>query len=114
MQVSVETTGALERRIEVSVPRERIEQAIDERLKRVAARRSSSFRPARCRSSREAAVRRAGAQEVLSDLMQSSFAEAVTQEKLNPAAGPRIEPLSIDRTRTCVTAPPSRSSRRSS
>jgi trigger factor len=33
---------------------------------------------------------------VLSDLMQSSFAEAVTQEKLNPAAGPRIEPLSID------------------
>jgi trigger factor len=35
-------------------------------------------------------------QEVLSDLMQSSFAEAVTQEKLNPAAGPRIEPLSID------------------
>ena len=35
MQVSFETTGALERRIEVSVPRERIEQAIDERLKRV-------------------------------------------------------------------------------
>jgi trigger factor len=34
-------------------------------------------------------------QEVLSDLMQSSFAEAVTQQKLNPAAGPRIEPISV-------------------
>ena len=35
MQVSIESTGALERRMEVSVPRERVEQAIDERLKRV-------------------------------------------------------------------------------
>jgi trigger factor len=34
-------------------------------------------------------------QEVLSDLMQSSFAEAVTQQKLSPAAGPRIEPISV-------------------
>jgi trigger factor len=34
-------------------------------------------------------------QEVLTDLMQASFAEAVTQEKLNPAAGPRIEPLAV-------------------
>jgi len=28
-------------------------------------------------------------------LLQSSFAEAVTQQKLNPAAGPRIEPISM-------------------
>ncbi len=33
-------------------------------------------------------------QEVLSDLMQSSFAEAVNSQKLSPAAGPRIEPIS--------------------
>jgi trigger factor len=31
---------------------------------------------------------------VLSDLMQSSFAEAVNSQKLSPAAGPRIEPIS--------------------
>ena len=80
MQVSVETTGALERRIEVSVPRERIEQAIDERLKRVS-------RTARLKGFRTGKVpfkvvkQQFGAQvrqEVLSDLMQSSFAEAVT------------------------------------
>jgi len=97
MQVSVETTGALERRIEVSVPRERIEQAIDERLKRVSrTAKLKGFRPGKVplkvvKQQFGAQVR----QEVLSDLMQSSFAEAVTQEKLNPAAGPRIEPLNV-------------------
>lgn len=97
MQVSVETTGALERRIEVSVPRERIEQAIDERLKRVSrTAKLKGFRPGKVpfkvvKQQFGAQVR----QEVLSDLMQSSFAEAVTQEKLSPAAGPRIEPISV-------------------
>jgi trigger factor len=97
MQVSVETTGALERRIEVSVPRERIEQAVEERLKRVSrTAKLKGFRPGKVpfkvvKQQFGAQVR----QEVLSDLMQSSFAEAVTQEKLNPAAGPRIEPISV-------------------
>lgn len=97
MQVSIETTGALERRMEVSVPRERIEQAIDERLRRVSrTAKLKGFRPGKVplkvvKQQFGAQVR----QEVLSDLMQTSFAEAVSQEKLNPAAGPRIEPLSV-------------------
>ena len=97
MQVSIETTGALERRMEVSVPRERIEQAIDERLKRVSrTAKLKGFRPGTVplkvvKQQFGAQVR----QEVLSDLMKTSFAEAVSQEKLNPAAGPRIEPLSV-------------------
>jgi trigger factor len=97
MQVSIETTGALERRMEVSVPREQIEQAIDERLKRVSrTAKLKGFRPGKVplkvvKQQFGAQVR----QEVLSDLMQSSFAEAVSQEKLKPAAGPRIEPLAV-------------------
>lgn len=97
MQVSVEQTGALERRMEVSVPLERIEQAMDERLRQVSrTARLKGFRPGKAplkviRQQFGAQVR----QEVLSDLMQSSFAEAVTQQKLNPAAGPRIEPLAV-------------------
>ena len=97
MQVSVETTGALERRMEVSVPRERVEQAIDERLKRVSrTAKLKGFRPGKVplkvvRQQFGAQVR----QEVLTDLMQSSFAEAVTQEQLSPAASPRIEPISV-------------------
>jgi len=97
MQVSVETTGALERRMEVSVPRERIEEAIAERLKRVSrTAKLKGFRPGKVplkvvKQQFGAQVR----QEVLSDLMQTSFTEAVTQQKLSPAAGPRIEPLAV-------------------
>lgn len=96
MQVSVETTGGLERRIEVSVPKEQIEQAVDERLKRVSrTAKLKGFRPGKApikviRQQFGAQVR----QEVLGDLMQSSFAQAVSEAKLVPAAGPRIEPIS--------------------
>jgi len=95
MQISVESTGALERRMEVSVPKEQIEQAIDARLKQVSrTAKLKGFRPGKApikviRQQFGAQVR----QEVLSDLMQSSFAQAVTEQKLNPAAGPRIEPI---------------------
>jgi trigger factor len=96
MQVSIESTGALERRMEVSVPKERVEKAVDERLQRVSrTARLKGFRPGKApikviRQQFGAQVR----QEVLSDLLQSSFAEAVTQQKLTPTGGPRIEPLS--------------------
>lgn len=97
MQVSVESTGSLERRMEVSVPKEQIEQAVDERLKRVSrTAKLKGFRPGKApikviRQQFGAQVR----QEVLSDLMQSSFSQAVVEQKLLPAAGPRIEPISI-------------------
>src|SRR5688572_31514869 len=84
MQVSIESTGALERRMEVSVPRERVEHAIDERLKRVSrTAKLKGFRPGKVplkviRQQYGAQVR----QEVLTDLVQSSFAEAVNQQKL--------------------------------
>jgi trigger factor len=46
MQVSIEQTGALERRMEVSVPKERIEKAVDERLQKVSrTARLKGFRP---------------------------------------------------------------------
>jgi trigger factor len=96
MQVSVQSTGSLERRMEVSVPKEQIEQAIDERLKKVSrTARLKGFRPGKApikviRQQFGAQVR----QEVLSDIMQSSFAQAVTEQRLTPAAGPRIEPIS--------------------
>jgi trigger factor len=95
MQVSVESTGSLERRMEVSVPKEQIEQAIDERLKRVSrTAKLKGFRPGKApikviKQQFGAQVR----QEVLSDLMQSSFSQAVMEQKLMPATGPRIEPI---------------------
>src|ERR1044072_5845001 len=97
MQVSVESTGALERRMEVQVPAERVEKAVDERLQRMSRTvRLKGFRPGKVpvkvvRQQFGQQVR----QEVLGDVMQSSFAEAVEQEKLTAAGGPRIEPTKI-------------------
>jgi trigger factor len=96
MQVSVEQTGALERRMEVSIPKERIEQAVDQRLQQVSrTAKLKGFRPGKAplkviRQQFGAQVR----QEVLSDLIQQTFSEAVNQQKFVPAAGPRIEPVS--------------------
>jgi trigger factor len=96
MQVNVQSTGSLERRMEVSVPKEQIEEAIAERLKRVSrTAKLKGFRPGKApikviRQQFGEQVR----QEVLSDLMQQSFTRAVTEAKLMPATGPRIEPIS--------------------
>jgi len=95
MQVSIESTGALERRMEVQVPAEKIEKAVDARLQQMSRTvRLKGFRPGKVpvkvvRQQFGQQVR----QEVLGDVVQSSFAEAVVQEKLAPASGPRIEPL---------------------
>lgn len=99
MQVSVETTGALERRMEVQVPAERIEKAVDERLKSMSRTvRLKGFRPGKVpvnivRQQFGQQVR----QEVLGDVVQSTFAEAVTQQNLTPTGGPRIEPISTEK-----------------
>ena len=94
MQVSVETTGGLERRMTVRVPVERIEQEVQSRLRTLAQQaKVAGFRPGKVpykvvERKFGGAVRR----EVLGDLMQSSLREALVQEKLRPAGGPRIEP----------------------
>ena len=98
MQVSVESTGTLERRMEVQVPAEQVEKAVDERLQQMSRTvRLKGFRPGKVpvkvvRQQFGQQVR----QEVLGDVMQSSFAEAVVQEKLTPAGGPRIEPINLE------------------
>ena len=94
MQVSVESTGSLERRMEVSVPKEQIEQAIDERLKKVSrTAKLKGFRPGKApikviKQQFGAQVR----QEVLGDVLQKSFGEAVRQQNLRVAGYPRFEP----------------------
>lgn len=97
MQVSVEAIGTLERRMEVQVPAERIEKAVDERLQRLSRTvRLKGFRPGKVpvkvvRQQFGDQVR----QEVLGDVVQKTFAEALTQQNLTPAGGPKIEPLDV-------------------
>ncbi len=98
MMVRVETTGTLERRMHVELPAERIEQEIESRLKKVGrTAKIKGFRPGKVPT--KVVRQRFGGQirqEVLSDLMQKSYVDAVQQEQLNPAAGPRIEPVAAE------------------
>jgi trigger factor len=98
MQVSVETTGKLERRMQVQVPAERVSEEIAARLKTISrTARLNGFRPGKAplkviRQQFGSQVHR----EVIGELLQSSYAEAVTQKQLTPAGSPRIEPQSMD------------------
>jgi trigger factor len=97
MQVSLSATGGLERRLEVAVPATEIASEVEQRLKQISrTARLKGFRPGKAPY---AVVRKQfGDQvhtEVVSDLMRSSFAQALSQEKLTPAANPRIEPLAM-------------------
>jgi trigger factor len=94
MQVSVESTSALERRMTIGVPAERIETEVNKRLQQTARRaKVPGFRPGKVPMSvirqRYEDVAR---QEALGDLIQATFYEAVVEQKLNPAGAPSVEP----------------------
>ena len=95
MQVTVEVAGGLERRMRVELPAERIEKEVESRLKRVGrTAKIKGFRPGKIPP--KVVKQHYGQQirqEVLSDLMQKSYSDAVLQENLNPAGGPTIEPV---------------------
>jgi trigger factor len=98
MQVSVETTSGLERRMTVQVPEERIASEVDNRLRQLARTTSiKGFRPGKVPfkmvQQRYAEQVR---QEVLGDVIQSSYFEAVSQEKLRPAGYPSFEPKNLE------------------
>jgi trigger factor len=98
MQVSVESIGKLERRMQVQVPAERVSKEIAARLQTISrTARLNGFRPGKAplkviRQQFGSQVHR----EVIGELLQSSYAEAVTQNQLAPAGNPRIEPQSMD------------------
>ncbi len=95
MQVTVEATTGLERRMKVTVPAATVESQIDERLKKAAGSvRIAGFRPGKV-PMREI-KRRFGVgirQEVSGELVQAKYFEAVQQESLNPAGMPSIEEM---------------------
>ena len=99
MMVSVESLAGLERRMQVSVPANRVKQQVDARLLKVSrTARIKGFRPGKAPI--HVVRKHYGPQvqeEVVSDLIRETFAEAVRQEKLVPAGGPRIEPQGADK-----------------
>jgi trigger factor len=98
MQVSLETTSTLERRLTIGIPAARVEQEVNARLQRAAqTARLDGFRPGKVpmkviRQRFGSGVR----QEVLGEVLNQSFVEAVQQQKLRPAGQPSIEPKTLE------------------
>src|SRR2546423_13474692 len=95
MQVSLSDTGGLSRAVGVAVPASEVANEVQQRLKRLSrTARLKGFRPGKAPLA--VITKQFGEQvraEGLSDLVRSSFAQAVSQEHLRPAGGPRPEPV---------------------
>jgi trigger factor len=97
MQVSLSTRGALERRLEVAVPADEVNQEFEQRLKKVArSARLKGFRPGK--APLPVVRKQFGEQvhaEVVDHLIRSSLAQVLREQNLTPAGGPRIEPIAM-------------------
>ena len=92
MQVSVETTQGLERRLTITVPAETVDVEVKNRLRQISkTQRIDGFRPGKVPVS--VIQKRYGKsvrQEVAGEIMQRNFVEAIVAEKINPAGRPEF------------------------
>ncbi|WP_444677640.1 trigger factor [Halomonas sp. E19] len=94
MQVSVETTSQIARRVTFQVPAAEVDEAVEARLKDTAKNvRLNGFRKGRVPMT---VVRQRYGQdvrnEVVGELMRERYVRAISEENLNPAGFPSIEP----------------------
>ena len=98
MQVSVETTQGLERRITITVPAENVETEVKKRLQQLSkTQRIDGFRAGKVPVS--VINKRFGPavrQEVAGEVMQRNYIEAIVSEKINPAGAPTFAPKSLE------------------
>ena len=96
MQTTLETIGQLERRLNLSVPVADIESEVEKRLARLAKSvKVPGFRPGKVPM--KMVAQQYGPQvrnEVITDAVQSSFADAMRDQNVRVAGYPRIEPKS--------------------
>lgn len=98
MQVSVEATSELSRKMTVTVSEDKIIQQVNSRLQSMSGNvKIDGFRPGKVPQA--VIKKRYGQQvreEIVSDLIQSSFYDAVRDEKLDPAGAPQIKANKIE------------------
>lgn len=98
MEANVEELGALERRLDVSIPQEKIRTEVENRLKRLArTAKIHGFRPGKVplkivQQQYGPQVR----QEVIGDELKRNFGEAIREKNLRVAGYPRFEPKNIE------------------
>jgi len=93
MQVSIETLEGLERRMTVQVPSETVTQAVEKKLNDLRKTvKIDGFRPGKVPL--KVVQQKFGGhvrQEVIGDVIESSYHQAITQENVRPAGMPNIE-----------------------
>ena len=98
MQVSIETLEGLERRMTVQIPSERVTEAVEKKLKDLSKTvRIDGFRPGKVPL--KVVQQKYGGhvrQEVIGDVIESSYQEALVQEKVRPAGMPSIDSISSE------------------
>ncbi|GAA3584934.1 MAG: trigger factor [Pseudomonadales bacterium] len=98
MQVSVETTSNIERRMTIGVPAQEIDAAVQKRLQETARTvRLNGFRPGKVPMS--VVKRRFGAsvrQEIVGEVMRDNYMKALEEQDIAPAGWPRFEPKSME------------------
>jgi trigger factor len=94
MEVSIENTGGLSRRMTVQIPAERVDQEVDSRLKSMSQTvRLDGFRPGKIPM--KVIEQKYGQQvrlEVIDQVVNSTLQDAFSQENLRPAGTPDVEP----------------------
>jgi trigger factor len=98
MQQTVESLGALERRIDLTVPADAIEKEVQLRLTKLARSvKMPGFRPGKVPMKMVAQTYGAQVQaEVLNDKVGEAFSSAVNASKLRVAGQPRLEPRAVE------------------
>lgn len=95
MQVSIETLEGLERRMTVQVPSDTVTLAVEKKLNDLRKTvRIDGFRPGKVPL--KVVQQKFGShvrQEVIGDVIESSYQEAIIQEKVRPAGMPSIESI---------------------
>ncbi len=98
MQVTLETTEGLGRKMHVVVPSDQVENQVSEKIKQTAKNVNlKGFRPGKVPL--KEVKRRFGEgirQEVSSEVIQSTYGEALQKESVNPAGMPKIEEVKIE------------------
>ncbi|WP_336366819.1 trigger factor [Marinobacter sp. C2H3] len=98
MQVSVETTSNIERRMTIGVPAQEIDQAVQKRLQETARTiRLNGFRPGKVPLS--VVKRRFGdsiRQEIVGEVMRDHYIKALQEQDINPAGWPSFEPKTME------------------
>ena len=98
MQVSVETGEGLERKLTITVPADLVDQKVESKLKNIASRvKMDGFRPGKVpmKVVRQQHLGDAKS-EVMTDVIESSYRDAIIQEKIRPAGMPAISDVKLE------------------